>query len=101
MSNIGFVLGLRWAASFFFGVTITAASNLMIEQVPQFRGAAMALSSAFRGMGVAFGIAVAGAVLNLYVDTIIGFQMLGVTVAVFAFASALIALFFTKDPLRV
>ena len=100
MSNMGVFLALRWAASFFFGVTITAVSNLVIEQVPKFRGAAMALSSATRGMGVAFGIAAAGAVLNLYVDTTIGFQMLGLTVAVFAFTSAFIALSFTKDPLR-
>ena len=100
MSDLGVFLGLRWAASFLMGVTMAAASNLVIEQVPQFRGAAMALASASRGIGVALGIAVAGAVLNLYIDAVAGFQMLGLTVAAFAFVGAIIALSFARDPCR-
>jgi predicted MFS family arabinose efflux permease len=72
----------------------------MIEQVPQFRGTAMSLSQAFVGVGTAVGTAVAGAVLNLYANATIGFQMLGLTVAGFAFAGAFINLFFARDPIR-
>ena len=93
-------LALRWAASIFIGVMVAAASNLMLEQVPQFRGTAMSLSSAFSGVGTAVGILVAGAVLNLYVNATIGFQVVGLTVGAFAFAGALVILFFARDPIR-
>lgn len=91
---------LHWTASALIGVTLAAASNLMLEQVPQVRGTAMSLASAFRGIGTAVGIAVAGVVLNLYADVTLGFQMLGLTVAAFAFAGVLITLFFTVEPIR-
>jgi predicted MFS family arabinose efflux permease len=91
---------LRWIASALLGVMVAAASNLMLEQVPRFRGTAMSISSAFSGVGMAVGIIVAGAVLNLYVDATMGFQALGLTVSVFAFAGTLVNLFFAKDPIR-
>jgi predicted MFS family arabinose efflux permease len=91
---------LRWIASALFGVMVAAASNLMLEQVPRFRGTAMSLSSAFGGVGTAVGVFVAGAVLNLYLGATIGFQAVGLTVSAFAFAGTLIILFFARDPIR-
>jgi predicted MFS family arabinose efflux permease len=98
MANLWVFLAFRWVASIFIGVTVAAASNLMLEQVPQFRGTAMSLSSAFSGVGTAVGIILAGVVLNLYVNPTIGFQALGLTVGTFAFAGALVNLFFAKEP---
>jgi predicted MFS family arabinose efflux permease len=94
-------LAFRWAASIFIGVTVAAASNLMLEQVPQFRGTAMSLNSAFSGVGTAVGIIIAGAVLNLYVNPTTGFQALGLTVGAFALAAVFVTFFFAKDPINV
>jgi predicted MFS family arabinose efflux permease len=91
---------IRWTASIFIGITIASASNLTLEQVPQFRGTTMSLASAFSGVGTAFGIAIAGAILNLYTDPRIGFQALGLTVCALAFVAALINLLFAKDPFK-
>ena len=100
MQDLGIFLALRWTASIFIGISIASASNLMLEQVPSFRGTAMSLNSAFRGVGTAVGISVAGAVLNLFVNPTIGFQALGLTVGFFAFAGAIVTLFFARDPLN-
>jgi predicted MFS family arabinose efflux permease len=93
-------VGLRWLASFFIGVLAASASNLILEQVPMLRGTAMSLNSAFRGVGTAVGIAVAGVVLNLFVNPTMGFQALGLIVGALAFAGGFIYLFFARDPLR-
>ena len=100
MQNLGVFLALRWINAVLIGVTIAAASNLMLEQVPQFRGTAMSLSSAFSGVGTAVGITVVGAVLNLYVDATIGFQTLGLTVGAFGFAGTFVYLFFAREPFQ-
>jgi MFS family permease len=98
--DLSIFIALRWTASIFIGITIAAASNLMLEQVPQFRGTAMSLSSAFSGLGTAVGITVSGAVLNLFVNPIIGFQALGLTIGALAFAGAFVNLFFARDSLN-
>jgi predicted MFS family arabinose efflux permease len=99
IQDLGIFLALRWTASIFIGITVAASSNLMLEQVPQFRGTAMSLNSAFRGVGTAIGITVAGAVLNLFVNPTLGFQALGLTVGALAFAGVFVNLFFAKEPL--
>jgi predicted MFS family arabinose efflux permease len=98
MHDLIIFLVLRWTASFFIGLTIASASNLMLEQVPRFRGTAMSLNSAFSGVGMAVGITVAGAVLNFFVNPSIGFQALGLTVGALAFTGAFIYQFLTRDP---
>jgi predicted MFS family arabinose efflux permease len=100
MQYIIIFLALRWSASILIGIVAAAASNLALEQVPQFRGTMMSLASAFSGVGTAIGIAVAGTVLNLYTNAVTGFQALGLTVGALAFAGALVNLFFAKDPLK-
>jgi len=99
--ELSIFLALRWAGSIFVGITIAASSNLMLEQVPQFRGTAMSLRSAFSGTGTAIGISAAGAVLNLFVNPTLGFQALGLTVGALAFAGALVNLFFAREPLKL
>lgn len=98
--NLSVFLALRWVASALLGITLAAASNLMLEQVPQTRGTAMSLASAFSGLGTAVGIFIAGAVLNLYINPVTGFQALGLTVGAFAIAGALVNFFFAKDPVK-
>ena len=91
---------LHCSASFFIGITITASSNLMLEQIPHFRGTAMSLNSAFSSVGTAFGVALTGVVLNSFINPTIGFQALGLTVGVLAFSGALVNLFFAREPLK-
>jgi MFS family permease len=100
MPYIIIFLALRWSASILIGIVAAAASNLALEQVPQFRGTMMSLASAFSGVGTAIGIAVAGTALNFYTNSVTGFQALGLTVGAFAFGGALVTLFFAKDPLK-
>jgi predicted MFS family arabinose efflux permease len=99
--DLSLFIALHWLASIFIGITITASSNLMLEQVPRFRGTAMSLNSAFSGTGTAFGFALTGAVLNIFINPTIGFQALGLTVGVLAFSGALVNLFFAKEPLII
>ena len=88
------------AGRVFYRYTAAASSNLTLEQVPQSRGTVMSLSSAFGGVGTAVGIAVAGTVLNLFVDATIGFQTVGLTVGIFASIGSSVIFFFAKDPVR-
>jgi predicted MFS family arabinose efflux permease len=97
--NLNIHIALRWTAAIFIGITVASASNLLLEQVPRFRGTAMSLNSAFSGLGTAVGITISGAVLNLFVNPIIGFQALGLTIGTLAFAGAFVNLFFARDPL--
>lgn len=91
-------VALRWTASIIGGTSLAAFANLMIEQVPLFRGTAMSLSSAFSGVGTAIGISIAGTVLNLYVNPMMGFQALGLLMGAIVFAAVLVTSLFTKDP---
>jgi DHA1 family inner membrane transport protein len=100
MQNLSSFLALHWTASIFMGITMASASNLMLEQVPRFRGTAMSLDSAFSGVGKAMGVMVSGAVLNLSVNPILGFQALGLIVGGLAFAGAVSYLLFARDPLK-
>ncbi len=93
-------LTLRWTAAALGGALLAASHNLMLEQVPKFRGTAMSLGSAFGGVGTAVGITVGGAVLNFYTDPTIGFQALGLTVGALGIAAILVTLFFAKDPIK-
>jgi MFS transporter, ACS family, hexuronate transporter len=98
--DLGAFLALRWVASVFLGITLAAASNLMIEQVPQYRGTAMSLASACSGLGTAIGIFIAGAVLSSYINPVSGFQALGFAVGAFAITGALISYLFVKEPIK-
>jgi predicted MFS family arabinose efflux permease len=100
MQDLGAFLALRWLASVFLGITLAAASNLMIEQVPQSRGTAMSLASACSGIGTAVGIFIAGALLSAYINPASGFQALGFAVGAFAITGALISFLFAKDPVK-
>ena len=90
----------RWIASFFGGLSVAAIANLILEQVPRFRGSVMSLSSAFGGVGAAVGIALGGAVLNLYIEPTVGFQALGLTMGAIVLIAVFVYIFFAKDPIK-
>jgi DHA1 family inner membrane transport protein len=93
-------VALRLTASLIGGASVAAFANLTIEQVPEFKGTTMALSSAFIGVGTAVGIAVAGTMLNLYASPTAGFQALGLVMGGLSFVMVLVTLFFARDPIK-
>lgn len=101
IQDLSLFLAMHYLASIFIGITISAGSNLILEQVPVFRGTTMFLNSAFNGVGTACGIALTGVVINSFANSITGFQALGVTVGALAFTGALVTLFFAKDPIKL
>ena len=100
MPNFWVRVIFRWIASFFGGLSVAAIANLILEQVPRFRGSVMSLSSAFGGVGAAVGIALAGAVLNLYIEPAVGFQALGLTMGAIVLIAVFVYIFFAKDPIK-
>lgn len=100
IQDLSLFLAIHYLASIFIGITIAAGSNLILEQVPAFRGTTMFLNSAFNGLGIASGITLTGLVINSFANPIAGFQALGLTVGALAFTGALVTLFFAKDPIK-
>lgn len=64
MPSIFIVLAFRYSAMVFFGVALAASANLMLEQVPNYRGSMMSLRVAFAGIGSAIGVALGGTILS-------------------------------------
>jgi predicted MFS family arabinose efflux permease len=100
VQDLSLFLAIHYLASIFIGISIAAGSNLILEQVPAFRGSVMFLNSAFNGVGTASGIALTGLVINSFANPITGFQVLGLTVGALAFSGALVTQFFAKDPIK-
>ena len=98
--NLWACLALRWIGAVFGGIASVAGVNLLLEQIPKFRGTAISLGSAFSGIGVAISILVGGAVLDYYVSPTIGFQALALLIGAFGFASSLIIILFAKEPIK-
>jgi predicted MFS family arabinose efflux permease len=91
---------LRWVATLFGGISVSAFANLTIEQVPKFRSTNMSLFSAMGGAGTAVGITAAGLVLNFFSNPTEGFRALGLTMAAFALGAILAIFLVAKDPIR-
>jgi predicted MFS family arabinose efflux permease len=85
------------AASFSGGMGAAGTLNMTVEQAPKYRGTIMSMSSVFVNLGAAIGAAIGGAVLA-YTGN---YQILALTFAGFTFTSAVVYLFFTKDPCRL
>jgi predicted MFS family arabinose efflux permease len=91
---------LRWIGAVFGGIATVASVNLLLEQVPKFRGTAISLGAAFSGIGVAVSIFVGGIVLDYFSTPTLGFQALGLMIGILGLSSIPIVLFFTKEPIK-
>jgi predicted MFS family arabinose efflux permease len=85
---------VAFMASWFFGMVASSANSLSLEQTP-LRGTMMSLDSAAISLGSAFGTAVGGAVLLSF-----DYEGLGAVLGVMGIVSALMFLFFAKDPTK-
>ncbi|HTY73984.1 MAG TPA: MFS transporter [Candidatus Nanoarchaeia archaeon] len=81
------ILGMTWAALY----------SLVLEQVPDFKGSMMSVNHIFRNMGLILGVAIGGAVLNLFFNN---FQILMTIFGASGIALGLIILLFATDPYK-
>ena len=95
LPNLGLSLALYFLGAWFFGVGVSAASSLTLEQVPEFRGTMMSLTSAAQSLGSALGAALGGAMLVSY-----DYLVMGSVLGALGIAAALVFYFFAADPTR-
>jgi predicted MFS family arabinose efflux permease len=86
-------IALIMVASWFFGMVVSSATCLTLEQVPNARGTTMSLDAAAVNLGSAFGTALGGAALLSF-----GYEGLGSVLGVTGIAAALVFYLFAREP---
>jgi len=93
--NLWLALMVCFLGSCFAGINSSAAQSLNLEQVPEFRGAMMSISTAAMNMGEAIGAGIGGLTLLLF-----GYEVLGISLGAIGIAAAIIYHLLTTDPTR-
>lgn len=93
--NIWLTLAFWFLSSLFFGMMITTAYSLTLEQVPSFRGTMMSVNSAAANIGSALGAGIGGLVLLLW-----DYEFVGLSLGVMIIAAAIIYYLAVHDPTR-
>jgi predicted MFS family arabinose efflux permease len=84
---------LVMVASWFFGMLVSSANSLALEQIPEARGTIMSLSTASLNLGSALGSAVGGLALSSF-----GYEGLGTALGTMGIAAAFVFLLLAKEP---
>jgi predicted MFS family arabinose efflux permease len=92
MPDVYSALFVSFAATLIGGFALTGGHSLMVEQAPKSRGTMMSISGVFGSIGVTIGTTFGGLALTQ------SFQLLGLTLGIFAVVSALVVLFLAKEP---
>lgn len=93
--NIWVTLVLGYLAAFSNGVLLTASGSLILEQVPEFRGTLMSLSSAVGSLGGAIGVGIVGWLIISR-----GFSATGLYMISAGALSVIIYFLFVEDPIQ-
>jgi len=93
--NLWLSLALSLIDSWFFGMVTSAANNLTLEQVPEFRGTMMSIDTAAINLGSALGTALGGLALLSF-----DYEGLGIVLGVIGVVAAVVFQFLTTDPTR-
>jgi DHA1 family inner membrane transport protein len=96
VSNLWVSVALCLTGYILMGLRSTAATSLIIEQVPEFRGTIMSVNSAMGSMGGVLGSGLGGLALLMY-----GYQALGPSLGLLGLASGIIMYLIVVDPTRV
>jgi predicted MFS family arabinose efflux permease len=94
-SSLWLSIALIMVASWFFGMVVSSATCLTLEQVPNARGTTMSLDAAAVNLGSAFGTALGGAALLSF-----GYEGLGSVLGVTGIAAALVFCLFAREPVE-
>ena len=94
--NIRLSIALEYLSCLFFGMMITTAYSLTLEQVPSFRGTMMSLNSAATNIGTALGAGIGGWVLLLW-----DYEFVGLSLGAMILAVAIIYYRVVSDPTRI
>lgn len=88
-------LSLAFLCCVLAGMRYSASDNLTLEQIPEFRGTMMSISSAASSLGSSLGAGIGGMALLMW-----GYGGLGLSLGVFGLVAAVIYFQFTRDPTR-
>ena len=77
-----------------------ASPNLVVEQVPRYRGTMMSLGQGLGGIGRAVGVFVGGAALSFFGNSTIGYSATMGILGVLGLTGTLSLVLFAKDPCK-
>jgi predicted MFS family arabinose efflux permease len=86
-------LALAFISCVLAGMRYSASDNLTLEQLPEFRGTMMSISSASSSLGSTLGAGIGGLVLMMW-----GYGSLGFSLGSFGMIAAIVYLLFSIDP---
>ncbi len=98
--NLWLGIGVRSIGFFFGGFVFTAGPNLLVEQVPNYRGTMMSLAGGLNGLGVALGTFVGGAALTLLGASAQGYSISVGLLGLLGLTGTSILVLFAKDPCK-
>jgi len=81
--------------NFFGGMSSSAGQSLNLEQVPEFRGTMMSLSTAFGAIGSTLGAGLGG-----YLLLVSNWETLGIVFGVMGIIGAIIIYIYATDPIK-
>jgi MFS transporter, DHA1 family, inner membrane transport protein len=99
--NLWLGIGVRTIAAFFGGFVFAAGPNLLVEQVPNYRGTMMSLAQGLNGIGVAIGVFVGGAALTLLGTSAQGYSIAIGLLGLLALTGTSTLVLFAKDPCKL
>jgi predicted MFS family arabinose efflux permease len=98
--NLWLGIGVRSLSFFFGGFVFAAGPNLLVEQVPKYRGTVMSLAQGLSGIGVAVGAFVGGAALNLLGTSAQAYSIAIGMLGLLGLMGTLILFLFARDPYK-
>jgi MFS family permease len=98
--NLWLGIGVRSIASFFGGFVFAAGPNLLVEQVPNYRGTMMSLAQGLSGIGIAIGAFVGGAVLTFLGTSAQGYSITIGLLGLLGLTGTSSLVLFAKDPCK-
>ncbi|MFQ6126253.1 MAG: MFS transporter [Candidatus Heimdallarchaeota archaeon] len=94
--NLWLSIALEYLSCLFFGMMITTAYSLTLEQVPNFRGTMMSLNSVAANIGSALGAGIGGWMLLLW-----DYEFVGLSLGAMILVGAIIYYRVVSDPTRI
>ena len=91
--NFSLSWGLNALRFLFAGMTVTASSSLIIEQIPKFRGTMMSLNMTFTNLGMLLATIAGGLAINFF-----NYQTMALILGSLGVAGVAIWMTFVKDP---